>query len=158
MLCNGVVMEEAMVYLDINNLFFIYKRLDFAKLSKWLKDNYNCIRITGYNAIDHNSEAQLKFNVYLSNNGYRVVDPDIAVTTNCDNIIITDLCSNGEHFKYKTIVLVSCDGDYAYTLGELSKKGYIIHVIGVKDKTSGSLVNIADRITYLESIPDIVPK
>jgi uncharacterized LabA/DUF88 family protein len=160
MRCNGVDMqhlpEKAMVYLDINNLFFIYKKLDFTKLSKWLKAQYDCIRVTGYNAIDHKSEGQLKFNVYLSHNGYRVIDPDITVMTNCDNIIITDLCSNIGDFDHKVIVLVSCDGDYSYTLSELSKKGYIVHIIGAREKTSGSLVNISDRITYLEEIPGVI--
>ena len=149
-------MEDAIAYFDINNLFFCYKKLDFAKLLKWLNSQYNCTRVTGYNAIDHKSEAQLKFNVYLSNNGYRVIDPDIAVTTNCDNMIVADLWSNTIHFDHNVIVLVSCDGDYSYTLSELSKKGYIIHVIGAKEKTSSTLVNIADRITYLENLEDIV--
>lgn len=150
--------QNAMVYLDINNLFFIYKKLNFAKLTEWLNDQYKCIRVTAYNAIDHKSESQLKFNVYLSHNGYRVIDPDISVMTNCDNMIITDLCTNINDFEHKVIVIVSCDGDYSYTLGELSKKGYIVHVIGAREKTSGTLVNIADYITYIEDIPGIIPQ
>lgn len=149
-------MQKAVVYLDINNLFFIYKKLDFAKLSKWLRSKYDCLRVTAYNSIDHKSESQLKFNVYLSHNGYRVIDPDISTMTNCDNMIITDLCSNINDFDHKVIVLISCDGDYAYTLNELSKKGYIVHIIGARDKTSGSLVNIGDHITYIEDIENII--
>lgn len=147
---------NAMVYLDINNLFFLYKKLNYLKLYEWLTEQYNCLRVTAYNSIDHKNDAQLKFHVYLSNNGYKVVDPDISITTNCDNIIVTDICHNSNDFDHKVIVLVSCDGDYSYTLNELSKKGYMVHVIGIKEKTSSSLVNVCDKITYIEDINDVI--
>lgn len=148
--------DKALTYLDINNLFFIYKKLDYAKLAKWIQERYDSIRLTAYNAIDHRIESQLKFNVYLSNNGYKVVDPDINVLTNCDNMIITDMSFDANLFKHKVIIICSCDGGYAYTLNELSKRGYIIHVIGAKEKTSSNLVNVSDHITYIEDIPGII--
>ena len=42
------------------------------------------------------------------------------------------------------------------SLNELSKKGYRIHVIGAKEKTSSNLVNVSDYITYIEDIPGII--
>jgi uncharacterized LabA/DUF88 family protein len=148
--------NKALMYLDINNLFFIYKKLDYAKLAKWVEERYSVIRMTAYNAIDHRIESQLKFNVYLSNNGYKVIDPDINVLTNCDNMIITDISFDSNLFDHKVIILCSCDGGYSYTLNELSKRGYIVHVIGAKEKTSSNLVNVSDYITYIEDIPGII--
>jgi uncharacterized LabA/DUF88 family protein len=149
-------LQSAMVYIDINNLFFMYKKLNFIKLAEYLCNMYNIIRFNAYNAIDHRIESQLKFNVYLSNNGYKVIDPDISVLTNCDNMIITDMVNDSNHFKHKDIVLISCDGGYTYTLNELSKRGYMIATIGVKEKTAASLVNVSDNIIYLEDIKGVI--
>lgn len=147
---------KAMMYLDINNLFHIYKKLDFVKLQEWVNKEYNMIRNTAYNSIDHRNPSQLKFNVYLSNNGYKVIDPDISVETNCDNMIITDIGFDCNNFDHKVIIIASCDGGYSYLINELSKRGYIIHVLGAKEKTANSLVNVCDRITYFEDIPGVI--
>lgn len=148
--------NSAMMYLDINNLFHIYKKLDFIKLNEWINEQYKCIRSTAYNSIDHRNEKQLKFNVYLSNNGYKVIDPDISVLTNCDGMIITDIGFDVNNFNHKVVIIVSCDGGYSYLLNELSKRGYITHIIGAKEKTASSLVNICDYVTYLEDIPGVI--
>jgi len=150
------MIEKALVYLDINNLFHRYKKLDFVKLREYIEKSYTIIRATAYNSIDHKNDSQNKFNTYLSNNHYRVEDPDVSVISNVDPMIITQLCSDSNTFDHKAIIVVACDGGYSYTLNELAKCGYIIHVIGAKGNTSLELVKVADRITYLEDIEGII--
>ncbi|MDY0198403.1 MAG: NYN domain-containing protein [Tenuifilaceae bacterium] len=139
-------------YLDINNIFFRHKKLDFKKLKEWIENQYEIVRLNAFNAIDHKNELQVKFNIYLSNNGYKVENYDISLVTNVDPIIITTMCTDALYFKHNVILLVACDGGYSYPLNELSKRGYKIHVVGVKNNTSTDLLKIADNISYLEDI------
>lgn len=149
--------DKALMYVDVNNLFFIYKKLDYVSLANFVKEQYDMVRMIAYNAIDHTLESQLKFNTYLSNNGFKVIDPNVNVLTNCDNMIITDMISDSNrNFDHKVVVICSCDGGFAYSLNELSKRGYIIHVIGSKKSTSSNLLNVCDTITYLEDIPGVI--
>lgn len=144
--------KKALVYLDCNNLFHLYKKLDFAKLKKFLDQEYDIIRAIAYNSVDNRNDNQRKFLVYMANNGWVCKTFDLMQTTNIDNVIVSDMHEDRNNFDHKTIVLISCDGDYKYSLEKLSCFGYKIHVIGSKDNTSIHLQAVADKITYLENI------
>jgi hypothetical protein len=145
------------VYLDINNLFHRYKKLDFIKLKEWIASKYEIIRMNAYNSIDHTNQNQIKFNTYLSNNGYRVEDPDVNVMSNIDPILTTQLLAESNVMDHNVIVLVACDGKaYAYPLNELAKCGYKIHTIGCRDNTGLDLLKVSDLITYLEDIEGVI--
>lgn len=147
---------KCVTYLDTNNIFHRYKKLDFVQLLKYISSLYEVERITSYNAIDKSNQAQKKFTTYLSNNGYRCKVVDITEQTNIDNMLTTDMCSDSNTMDHKVIVLISGDGDYSYPLDQLANAGYKIHVIGPKENTSLQLLNIADIHTYLEDIPGVI--
>jgi hypothetical protein len=143
---------KCLCYLDINNLFHRFKKLDFIKLREFIKSNYEVIRCTAYNSIDYTNQNQVKFNTYLSNNNYRVEAPDISTMTNVDPMIIHQICKDVKTFDHKVIVIIACDGGYSWTLNEMAKDGYIIHVISSKGNTHLNLIGCADKITYLEEM------
>lgn len=148
---------KCIVYLDQNNLFFRYKKLDFIKLREYIESKYEIIRATSYNSIDLKNENQKKFLTYLSNNNWRCEIVDISQNSNIDTMLVTDMCNDSNVFDHKVIVLVSGDGDYSYPLNYLCKCGYLVHIIGVKENTSLELLRIADKIDYIEQIPGVVP-
>lgn len=154
MKCNEKM--KAIVYIDQNNIFFRYKKLDFKLLKSWLEKEYDISRITSFTSIDHKNEAQTKFCTYLVNQGYRVEDPDVSVMSNVDPIIITSMCNDAQVFDHNVIVLIACDGGYSYPLNELAKKGFKIHIIGVRENTSIDLLKIADKVEYLENIKGVI--
>lgn len=148
--------ESAIVYLDQNNIFHRYKKLNFVKLLEYLQDKYDIIRTTSFNAISNVDEGQKKFVIYLSNNNWRCETVDINENTNIDSAITTNMINDIRVFNHKVCILISGDGDYGYPLKFLSQQGYIIHVIGVKDHVSLELLKVCDRLTYLEAIKDVI--
>lgn len=149
-------MDRTIVYMDQNNIFFRYKKLNFSNLLKYLKTQYDVIRATSYNAISISDENQKKFTCYLSNNGWISETVDINENTNVDGMIITNMMNDIHAFSHNVVTLISGDGDYAYTLRLLSKFGYKCHVVGAKDHISLELLKVSDFITYLEDIPDVI--
>lgn len=147
---------KCVVYLDQNNLFHRYKKLDFVQLLNYIKSKYEVVRATSYNAIDTRNDGQKKFVTYMSNNGFRCKIVDINENTNIDNMLTTDMCNDSNTLDHNTIVLISGDGDYSYPLDQLSMSGYKIHVIGPKENTSLELLKVKDDITYIEDIPGVV--
>ena len=150
------MLEKALVYLDQNNLFFRYKKLEFTKLLKYVENEYNVLRATSYNAIDVRQENQRKFVTYMSSNGWRVKAIDIETNTNIDNYINVDMMRDSCNFDHTWIVLISGDGDFSYALQELSNMGFKIHVIAVRENTSFELLKICDKITYLDQIDGVI--
>lgn len=146
----------AMLYLDQNNIIIKYNKLDYSKLLAYLNTQYNVFRATSYFALDQDNDSQRKFVTYIINNGWRCETVDISVNTNVDNIISTDMVTDRFVLDHKAVILISGDGDFSYPLNYLSKAGYFVHVIGGKEGTSRELLRVADKVTYLEDIPDIV--
>lgn len=147
---------KCVAYLDTNNLFHRYKKLDFVQLLKYISSLYEVERITSYNAIDKSNQAQKKFTTYLSNNGYRCKVVDISEQTNIDNMLTTDMCNDSNTLDHKVICILTGDGDYSYPLEKLGDAGYRIHVIGPKDNTSLELLKVCDICTNLEDISGVV--
>ena len=148
--------EKALVYIDVNNIFHRFKKLEWIKLRKSLEAIYEIERINAYNSVDHSNQAQNKFNTYLSNNGYRIEDPDCNVMSNVDPMIITHILNDSNVQTHRVVILIACDGGYSYPLNELAKCGYKIHIIGCRNNTSLELLKIADEISYLEDLPGVV--
>ena len=143
---------KAVVYLDLNNLFHRYKKLDFIKLRKELAKKYDLVRVSAYTAINLQDENQRKFIIYLSNNNYKVTTIDLTENTDMDSIIICDIINDScSKLDYSDIVFIGSDGDFGYPLSLLSRKGYKINIIGCKDNTSLELLKCADISETLES-------
>jgi uncharacterized LabA/DUF88 family protein len=149
-------LDTACVYLDQNNIYPIYKKIDFAKLRDYFDALYNVIKATSFNSIDTKNQAQMKFVVYLAHNKWKSEVLDLSISSNIDNILTTNLCHDSNICCHNTIVIISGDGGFAYPLTLLAKSGYKIHVVGCKDNVSIELLKIADKLTYLEDIPDII--
>lgn len=146
----------ACIYLDQNNIFFRYKKLDFKKLLEKLKENFNIISATSYMALDHNQDAQKKFVTYLVNNGWKCQSIDVSVNTNIDGMIVYDMTNDYQIKSPNWIILISGDGDYAYPLEQLSKRGASIFVIGAKDFVSIELLKVSDKKMYMEEFADVI--
>lgn len=146
--------ERAIIYIDQNNIFFRYRKLNWKNLLKYLESKYDIVRITSYNSIDTENQKQLAFVTYLGANGYRCKITDVKHSTNVDVQITTDLIRDSlVNTTYDTIVLISSDNDYAYCLNDASNRGFKISVIGCRGLTGQELIKISDTIEYLESIP-----
>jgi hypothetical protein len=148
--------DKVVVYLDINNLFHRYKKLDFIKLKEYISGAYDIVKITAFNSIDHTNQNQIKFNTYLSNNGYRIEDPDVNVMSNVDFMIITQMGMDSNCLSHTVVIIVACDGGYSYTLNELSKAGYRIVTIGCKENTNLNLLKVSDEVVYLENLNGVI--
>lgn len=144
----------AAVYLDQNNIFFRYKKLDFKKLLEVIKKDFNVTKAVSYMAYDNKQDAQKKFVTYLANNGWKCNTVDISVNTNIDGILISDMMNDYQVGKTDWIVLISGDGDYAYTLDLLAKKGARVLVVGAKDYVSIELLKCADLVYYIEDLAE----
>ncbi len=147
---------SALLYLDQNNIFFRFKKLDFKSLLEQLKKEFDVIKATSYMAVDTRQEAQRKFIIYMSNNGWRCNTVDISSNTNIDNTLTADMINDQINLTPEWIILISGDGDYSYPLHMMSTKGSKILVIGAKDNISLELLKVADRIKYIEEFNGVI--
>lgn len=146
----------ACVYVDQNNIFFRYKKLDFGKLLRDLKKDYDIVRAVSYMALDKNSDSQKNFITYLSNNGYKCETLDLTDNTNIDHILIPNIVNDHQNLNPDFIILISGDAHFAYALNLLSQKGARISVVGARDYVSYELLKICDNIKYLEDFKGII--
>lgn len=150
------IKESILVYLDQNNLYFRYKKMNFKKLYESIADRFNVIRATAYTAIDRNNDQQKKFLTYMSSNGWRVNVLDLSIGSNVDNMINVDASNEVTSFKPNVICIIACDGDYEYLLDNIRRQGIKVLVIGANENISLELRMVADEIIYLESIDGVI--
>lgn len=147
---------NAAIYLDQNNIFFRYKKLDFKKILDIVSEQFTIDTATTYMALDNKQDAQKKFVTYMSNNGWKCKTVDISINTNIDVILAGDMI-NEHHVKPTDwVILISGDGDYTPILEILSVRGTKVMVIGAKDYISLDLLKIANQVLYIEDIVDKV--
>lgn len=145
------------VYMDQNNIFFRYRKLDFKRLLENLKKEFTVVKAMSYMALDPKQDSQKKFITYLANNGWKCYTVDIGTNTNIDGVLMTDMMNDYRYLEPEWVVLISGDGDYSYTLDMLSKQGARVCVIGAKDYISLELLKVADKVMYIEeTMPEIV--
>ncbi len=149
-------LPTACIYIDQNNIFFRYKKLDFGKLLKELKKEYDVIRAVSYMALDKNADSQKKFITYLSNNGYRCETLDLSDDTNIDHILIPNLVNDFQRLKPKNIILLSGDAHFSYALNLLSQQGARTTVIGARNFIAYELLKVCDDVKYLEDYDGII--
>lgn len=148
--------DTACIYLDQNNIYPIHKKIDYGLLRSYFDVLYNVIKATSFNSIDTKNQAQMKFVVYMAHNKWKSDVQDLAIGSNVDNRITTNLLNDSNVEKHNWVVLISGDGGFGYPLEWLMRLGYKIHIVGCRDNISVQLLQIADRLTYLEDIPDII--
>jgi uncharacterized LabA/DUF88 family protein len=144
--------ETANVYLDVQNVYMRYKKVNFANLLTNLKEQFNIKRATAFTAVDKTNQSQKSFLTYLSSNGWRVNTVDLNTNSNIDNMINCDCMLETVQLKPDWVILIAMDGDYEYLLDSIRRKGVRVIVIGAKENISLELRMVADRIIFLESI------
>lgn len=115
-------------------------KVDYSRLSKWLHDNYNILRINYYTAVseDENGVSRLKPLIdYLSYNGFNIVKKHAKEFTdangkkfvkgNMDVEITVDAMELAEHIDH--VVLFSGDGDFKYLIEAAQRKGVRVTVV-----------------------------
>lgn len=149
---------KAIAFIDEANITIQAERLglriDYKKLLKYLKENYNLLRAYLYTGVDLEIAGLNNFVVMLRRSGYRVVHyrgdqrKDGSVKANLDVHIAVDMVSMVE--RYDVAILFSGDGDYVPAIDVISRKGVRVEVISLDDHTANNLVDHADRFTDLQ--------
>lgn len=147
---------RACFYIDQNNIFFRYKKLNFAKLLKELNKEFDVMRATSYMSLDGASDSQKKFITYMSNNGYKCETIDLSEDSNVDHILIPDMLLEAQNLAPSYVILMSGDAHFAYTLKKLSERGYRVIVVGARDYIAYELLKVCDSIKYIEDFKGII--
>lgn len=147
------------VYIDIQNLWFRYRKLQWQELRKWIESKWEINKIVAYLSLDMGNKKQLDFCTFLSTNGYKVKTIDIKINTNVDSYIIHDLTKEylTTLYNYKELefLLLSGDNDFSYILDECNKTGFNVNVLGCKGNVGDELLKVSN-VFYIEDIPGVL--
>jgi uncharacterized LabA/DUF88 family protein len=154
------------IMIDGANLYFGAKTLelqiDYAKLLDLLKGENELAFARIYLATS-DDQNQCGFLHHVQQSGFEVKSKalirrrDGSSKGNLDGEIITDLMLGQEQFD--TLVLVSGDSDFAYTLETLKQRqGVRVEVMGLRQNTSTALIEVADKFINLADIQNQVSR
>ena len=142
------------IFVDVQNIYYttrdIFKRsFNYKKFWNQVESNNEIILANAY-AVDKGDEKQKKFQYALRNIGFNVkLKPYISRTDGSakgdwDVGITIDILDSAE--KAEKIVLLSGDGDFDLLLQKvINEHGCIVHLYGVKELTSNSLIKSASK-------------
>ena len=148
------------IFADGNNLFHsamqIGIQIDYDKLIKAiLLEGEEYTKATFYTGSDENADKQRSFLHWMTRNGWKVVkkpvkqEKDGVRRAHLECEMITDMMLsvlNGAD----TIVLISGDEDFAYTLQKLQDRDIKIIVAGFRSAMSNKLMDVADDYCELD--------
>ena len=155
-------MDKICVFVDGNNLFHsamqMSVQIDYTKLLAVLTEGADYTKAVFYTGSDENAEKQRSFLHWMTRNGWRVVkkavkkerDSDVR-KAHLEMEIATDMLlsvMNGA----KTIVLVSGDEDFAYTLSKIQDRDVRVVVAGYRNAMSNKLLDVADIFVELDQV------
>ncbi|MGV2828100.1 LabA-like NYN domain-containing protein [Myxosarcina sp. GI1(2024)] len=154
------------IFIDGSNLFYAALQLgieiDYSKLLSRLTGGSRLLRSFFYTGVDRTNEKQQGFLLWMRRNGYRVIAkdlvqlPDGSKKANLDVEIAVDMMSLVG--AYDTAILVSGDGDLAYSVDAVSYRGARVEVVSLRSMTSDSLINVADHYIDLDQIKEDIQK
>lgn len=154
------------IFIDGSNLFYAALQLgieiDYSKLLSRLTGGSRLLRSFFYTGVDRTNEKQQGFLLWMRRNGYRVIAkdlvqlPDGSKKANLDVEIAVDMMSLVG--AYDTAILVSGDGDLAYSVDAVSYRGARVEVVSLRSMTSDSLINVADLYIDLDQIKEDIQK
>jgi uncharacterized LabA/DUF88 family protein len=114
------------VFIDMGNLFFIQKKLnfwvDFFKFKNLFPTDSGLFYFTAFNPVNPKEIAKMS---KIKNLGYKMITRKIELIAgkhkgNLDVEITWEMCQN--QYKFNSFVLVSGDGDFAFILDKLTSK------------------------------------
>jgi len=154
------------IFIDGNNLFHAARfhniDIDYNKLLRVLLGNGRLLRAFFYTGVDAGSERQHGFLLWMSRNGFRVVQKELKTfydgtrKANLDVEIAVDMLNLAG--KYDTAVLVSGDEDFVYAVNAIAYKGCRVEVAGFRSNTAPRLIDAADYFIDLGEIADLIRK
>jgi uncharacterized LabA/DUF88 family protein len=147
------------IFVDIQNQYHCTKKrqieVDYSKLLQLCVGEGELALARCYLATTE-APGQRPFLTHLERSGFELVTrplvrhQDGSADGNLDGELITDLM-DGQNL-YDTVVLVSGDGDFAYTLRMLKKRGIRVEVLSFREAASGALIREADQFIDLDTI------
>ena len=154
------------IMIDGANLYFGAKNLDiqidYAKLLDLLKGESELAFARIYLATS-DDQNQYGFLHHVQQSGFEVKSKalirrrDGSAKGNLDGEMITDLMLEQEQFD--TVVLVTGDSDFAYTVATLKQRqGVRVEVMGLWQNTSSTLIEAADKFINLADIQNQVSR
>lgn len=146
--------DNVCIFTDGNGMFHTARQLgiqiDYTKMLDIVTEGGEFTKAVFYTGTDENAEKQRSFLHWMTRNGWRVFRKPVRVDKQSGerkvdlvNEMITDIMLsvlNGA----KTIVLISGNEDFAYTLGKLQDRDIRIVVAGYRSSMSNKLMDLAD--------------
>lgn len=178
--------RRAKVYIDGANMLYSQKKMgwniDWTKLNKWLKDNWDILEIRYYTGIKEGDEKMQSFLKYLAHVGFVPVVKTLKIIkigpdhplyrihhyremhkSNFDVEMTTDILiellegrDNPDHIK--EVVIMSGDSDFKYLIDKLRKFGVGTTIIASKKTLAWELKFAASRLIKLEDIKENIEK
>ena len=149
------------VFVDGNNIFHSAMQagiqIDYTKLLQVLTNGVDYTKAVFYTGSDDNAEKQRSFLHWMTRNGWRVEkkavkqDRDGVRRAHLEMEIATDMIMsvlNG----IDTIILVSGDEDFAYTLKKLQDRDIRIIIAGYRSAMANKLLDVADEFIELDQV------
>lgn len=150
---------EVFVFIDAANILYSQKtlgwRVDYRRLKKYLETECNLKGLFFYTGRVGSLSKQNKFLRKLSKLGYKVYSKEVKFIRiskeksipkgNLDVELAVDMVTRYE--EYETAVLFSGDGDFAYAVDFIKKKGRRIIVISTRGHVAKELLS---RAKYLD--------
>lgn len=163
---NSLNRGRVAIFIDGLSLFHTALQLgieiDYVKLLRHLTNGSRLLRAFFYTGVDIGNEKQQGFLLWMRRNGYRVIAKDIMQPaenfkkSNLNVEIAVDMITLAPY--YDTAVLVSGDGDLAYSVNAVSRMGVRVEVVSLQTSTSQSLIDVADCFIDLDSIKAHIQK
>ena len=162
-------MNCVVVLIDGGSLFRAATQLsleiDYEKLLPCLLKGRDLVRALFYTGFSPRNPKQASFLKWMRNNGYRVVQKELAVNSDGSRranlgveIAIDMLRFARANDKIGVIILVSHNNDLAYVAQKVSTQGLQLEIVSVSSLIQESLLNYADRFIDLESIQNEIRK
>ena len=158
--------DRIAIFIDGSNLFYAASHLnievDYRRLLTTLVGDRRLLRAYFYTGVDPQNEKQRGFLLWLNRHGHRVISkeltnmPDGSRKANMHVEMAVDMLRIAEHCP--TITLLGGDGNLAYALETLSRRGVAVEVVSLQSMTSDSLIDIADLYVDLADLRDEIKR
>ena len=149
------------IFVDGNNIFHSAMQagiqIDYSKLLAVLDEDRTSTKAVFYTGSDENADKQRSFLHWMTRNGWRVVkkpvkqDRDNVRRAHLEMEIATDMM-NSVINGCTTIILVSGDEDFAYTLSKIQDRDVRVIVAGYRNAMANKLLDVADEFIELDQV------
>jgi uncharacterized LabA/DUF88 family protein len=154
------------IFIDGANLYYASQELkihiDYKKLLELLTGDGSLWKAFYYTGIDSTRSQEKNFISWLGHNGFQVITKELVKRAdgtrkaNLDVEMAMDIDKLASH--YDTAVFVGGDGDLAYALEQVRRRGIRVEVLGLRTMTSKALINVADVYRDLRQVKEQLRK